>query len=193
VNNEALRRCPQILAVCATAKEGVPWTTVRYKFDIETPFGSTQFDSAYAISLYKWRREGRHDTHTDDHFVIDDDEFPNFRAFELNRGTTVLTLLVSFFVGAFYAFLACKDRRLRAGELLCGAAMLLASLLSFAGSGYWVERLRKNYFDDQFPPGTLSDKVECSYGCGLEIVAGVLCLVVAASIFALRPGSSESA
>ena len=126
--------------------------------------------------MYKQYREdtnGDKPFDNDDITQIDDDDYQSYQAIEFNRGTTVITIFVNFFVGLFYflAGMAAPQQPRRVGaEAACGCAMLFVSVMSFAGSGYWLNRMKRDFYEDREDQGyKFSNEINCSAGCALQL------------------------
>lgn len=167
-----------VLAMISTART-VPWVTFKAK---NKTGGTTWFDSEIIISLYKLYREDKGadggEFENDDITQIDDDDFQNYQAFEVNRFTTILTILVTLGVGFFYLGTGLTTRRLK-GEFYSGLVMLALTVMCWAGSGYWHNRMVRDFYKARERQGyKISNEVNCSAGCALQFVNSFFCLLL---------------
>ena len=167
----------------------VPWVTFRAK-----AFSSS---GDFQVTLYKQYREGRGSSSGDDDVTqIDDDDYQSYQAIEFNRGTTVITVFATFLVGTFYCVSGLSDQRKTNVEIFCGFFLLFVTVICWSGSGYWVNRMSRDFFKDRERQGVkFSDETYCSAGCAIQLTnsfitffLGGLMLLVA---IAFPPGAKE--
>jgi len=176
-----------LLAIISTGPT-VPWTTFKAKAKDDD---FTSVDSEFRLTLYKRYREDKGadggDWKNDDITEIDDDDFQNYPAFEFNRGTTCITLFFSALVGTYYilcgiSFLKRNVER----EFTCALVMLLLTIMCWSGSGYWHNRMVRDFYKDWKRAGLdVSDEVNCSAGCALQFVNSFVCLALAIIMLAV--------
>ena len=120
-------------------------------------------------------------THDDDNKI--DDDAHNWKAFEINRGSTILGAIVGFVNGALILGMGLTDKRNKFIELFAGATAVVAGVICLAGAGYWHQRWKNN----EPSYGVLEDPDEenyCAAGCGLEFAAGVIIILAGLAIAA---------
>jgi len=170
----------------------VPWVTFR----AESKRGNT-LDSEYQITLYKQFREDKGADNgpfdNDDVTEIDDDDFQSYQAIEFNRGTTVITLLAAFLIGTFYLLsgAGALNRNLHA-EFGCGLFTLFLAILCWSGSGYWINRMTRDFYEDRQDTTDFKDEVNCSAGCALQLTNSFLCLFLALIMLGIAYADSKT-
>mmetsp|Transcript_11612 Transcript_11612/g.36953 ORF Transcript_11612/g.36953 Transcript_11612/m.36953 type:complete len:798 (-) Transcript_11612:552-2945(-) len=119
----------------------------------------------WQVGLYYLVRDGSNDDDVTKIKESNRDDIVNWRAFQLNRTTTMFSVVFTLIVSMYYCISSCCFR-IQAIEIAAGSLLVFLFVFSLAGSSYWTDRFDSNYFIDD--DNILDDKVICSDGCALQ-------------------------
>lgn len=152
---------------------------------------SFELEGGFDVFYTLWRYEV--DGPTDDKGKIQakvkGSKFRNYKAFELGRASTIFALLVSLPVASYFGIAVWKAKGNKTMDFGAALMMLVATVLLWAGSGYYQERLSKN----EFYKDPKTEEI-CDSGCALAIAASIFGLfVVLGAFFLALPRPLEGA